>query len=120
VFVVSEDEMYACGEGKSLLSGSVKGWSEVLIHDMALRAVAKWKGDVWVGAGGDLGLCKLEGRQLVYVKPNIKALCLDARENLLATASGLIADTTDGAKFSGRRIELFEDAMATTPPEWKR
>ena len=118
VFVASEDEMYACGEGKSLLSGSVHGWSEILTHDMALRGVVKWHGDVWLGAGGDLGLCKLDGNKLVSIKPNIQPLCIDARGSLLITGNGYVVETTDGANFMASFIKGFEDAKAGKPMMW--
>ena len=119
VFVVSDDEAYACGTDRELLAGSVHGWTKVLDAEVPLYTVARWRGDVYVGASLPLGLCKLDGRALVQVAPPIQALDLDARGSLLVATNGYVAESTDGKTFTGRRVESFEDLVRDDPPTWR-
>jgi hypothetical protein len=117
-FVASEDEIYACGHGKDLLQGSVHGWVRVLAHTAPLRAVVKWKGDVWVATGGDEGLSQLKDGKLVSVKPNIKATQIDARGDLLITCPDKIANSSDGKKFTGTLVTELESLTKDERPAW--
>jgi hypothetical protein len=119
VFVESEDEVYACGHGKQLLQGSVHGWVRVLEHSAPLRAVVKWKGDVWVAAGGDEGLSQLQNGKLVSIKPNLKATQIDARHNLLITCPDKVVDTVDGKKFVATTLSGFEEMSGRAPATWE-
>jgi hypothetical protein len=119
VFVVSDDEIYACGHGKQLLQGSVHGWVQVLEHSAPLRAVAKWKDEVWIAAGGDEGLSQLKNGKLVSVKPAIKATQLDARHDLIMSCPNKVADTPDGKEFSSLSVAIFEGAVKDEPPTWQ-
>jgi hypothetical protein len=117
VFVASESEMYAVGSNKQLLQGSVHGWTEVLEGPGSLYAVAKWKGDVWVGAA-DHGLMKLDGAKLLPVKPNIKARRLDARDELLISSPDMIAGTKDGLTYTAVRAPFLAGAIEKVPFAW--
>ena len=119
VWVESPDEMYACGDGRVLMQGSAYGWSPVLRHDATLASVAKWQGEVWVGAYGDLGLSKLQDNQLVSIKPNLLCATLDARDELVFQTNSIVGSTGDGQSFMGRQVSAFERfAKEGTPPSW--
>lgn len=117
VCVVSEDEMYACGNGRRLLEGSIHGWSEVLDAPAQLSSVAKWKGEVWIAAP-DLGLLKLEGNRLATVKASLRPSRLDARGTLLCSGSDMTADTRDGTTFEAFSLAAFKASAAGRPPLW--
>jgi hypothetical protein len=120
VFVVSADEIYACGHGKDLLQGSVHGWVRVLRHTAPLRAIVKWQDGIWVAAGGDEGLSLLEKGKLVSVKPNLKASQLDARHDLLITCPTMVVSSADGKKFTGTKLDVFERLTKNERPAWER
>jgi hypothetical protein len=107
VFVAGPDEIYATGAAGSLLEGSAHGWGVITTLatggvGLPLHAVAKWRGDLWIG-GGAQGLFKRVGTtgQLDCIKPNIKAFALDARKDLVMTMNELIVGTSDGQAFTG-------------------
>ena len=101
VTVVSPDEIYACGDGGVLLDGSVHGWALGLEWPKPLFGVAKFCGDLWVGAQVD-GLMKRDRDTLVPVKPNIKAELLDARQDLIISAALAPCTSQDGVAFLGQ------------------
>lgn len=119
VFVVGDDEMYACGNRGGLVQGTVHGWTPVLSHDAPLASVARWHDAVWVGATGDAGLCRLEGDTLVSVKPNLTAIHLEANpDTLLCFNIGVIGHTNDGVAFTGFRTKGFQEACSAHVPPW--
>jgi hypothetical protein len=105
VFVAEEDEVYATGGSGSLLEGSAHGWGRIAegpVPGMPLLGVAKWKKGLWVAAG-QFGLFKRVGtkNKLECVKPNLWAVDLDARGNLLISCKDVIIHTADGKVFQG-------------------
>jgi hypothetical protein len=117
VHVVSDDEMYACGPGGKLLQGSVHGWTE-LLSGPEMFSVAKWHGEVWIAAKA-AGLMKLVNDKLVSVKPNVDALMLDAREDLVISTKTRFVVTSDGAAFSAVGKGFLERNLASKPPAWR-
>ena len=80
-------------------------------------ALGAWRGAIWVGEEGDLGLAVLEGDELVSRKSNLRAFQLDARKQLLIGCEDLVAATADAERFRGTRIEkvaLFDGAGGIT------
>lgn len=119
VFVVSPDEVWACGNRGGLLQGSVHGWTQVLTHEAPLASVAKFKGDLWVGATGDAGLCKLVDGALDSIKPNLPSVKLESRgERLLFFNLGVIGDTEDGQSFKGYSTSGVAELLASEIPRW--
>jgi hypothetical protein len=114
--VVSDDEIYAVGSGRRLLAGSSRGWTEVLHGPSPMLGVAKFLGDVWVGAS-EAGLMKLAGDQLVPVK-KMKAERLEARDELLVSSPGGIASTRDGDKLSGAATTRVLAMLENEAPRW--
>lgn len=105
IFVASDDQMYAVGVNNSVLEGSRAGWGKIAqgpAYPVPLSAVARWKGELWIGAG-TFGLLRRVGttNQLEVVKPNIHAIGFDARHNLVISCPDLIASTADGVNFRG-------------------
>jgi hypothetical protein len=119
VFVASDDEIYACGHGKQLLQGSVHGWVKLLEHSTPLSAIAKWKNEVWVGAGGDDGLCQLKNGKLVSLKPKIQATQIDARGDLLITCPEKVVESADGQKFMSMNVSVFQGMTKDDEPSWR-
>jgi len=118
VFVSSDDETYACASSGQLLAGSTHGWAPIASHARMLHAVARFAGSIWVGGGPD-GLLRLDGGQLVPLKPNIKAKRLDARAGgLLITAPDAVVETRDGQRFWGQKIDGFSGIVADQSPSW--
>ncbi len=118
VHVASVDEIYAAGIDGDLLSGSIHGIAPLLKIDAPIRAVAKWKGEVWVGSDDPHGLSKLTGATLASVKPNLTAMSLDARGDLVVTTTGHIAGTSDGKAFAAHGIAAFLSALKNDRPMW--
>jgi hypothetical protein len=97
-----------------LLEGSAQGWGKIAecpVPGMALQAVAKWKGELWVG-GGQLGLYKRVGTtsKLKNIKPNVKANSFDVREKLVIGCQDFIAETADGKSFSASGEDVLTEA----------
>ncbi|MBX3130287.1 MAG: hypothetical protein KF718_26450 [Polyangiaceae bacterium] len=118
VFCVDDDEVYACGRDRELLKGSSYGWTKVLDAEVGLHGVAKWRGEVWVGAAMPIGLCKLEDDGLVQVGP-VLATNFDVRGTLLFTTSEHIAESPDGVGFMATPIDNFLEIVANDPPSWR-
>jgi hypothetical protein len=117
--VVGAEECWASGQDGSLYTETATGWREHARAALPLHDVASFAGDVWV-AGGSLGLMRVVPgtQELEVVKPNIEALSLDARGCLLATASNLIAGTTDGKVFRAAGIGKLAEMTASRKPRW--
>jgi hypothetical protein len=107
VFVASADQVYAAGWQGSVLEGSSKGWGKIADgprmptgEGAPLLAVCLWKKQLWIG-GGVLGLLRRKGTSNVLeaVKPNIHAVTLDGRKNLVIAADDFIAQTVNGTDF---------------------
>ncbi|AGC41706.1 hypothetical protein MYSTI_00348 [Myxococcus stipitatus DSM 14675] len=113
VFVAAEDELYATGGSGSLLAGNRRRWdsmAESPVPGMPLLGVAKWKKKLWV-AGGRFGLFKWMENQntLKCIKPNLRAVDLDARQDLLISCEDFVAVTSDGRTFiAGGRDALMK------------
>jgi hypothetical protein len=118
VFMVSEDDIVACGSRGDILTGTIYGWRRVLTHDGGLVGVAKWNGDTWVGAGAPLGVAKLVDGALVSVKPAFLGARFDARGELLAASREFVGSTSDGVKYKGYPIAPFAALIADVPPSW--
>jgi hypothetical protein len=118
VHVVSPEEIYAVGPGRSFLEGSIHGWSEVLHADSPLYGVAKFRGEVFVGAGIN-GLQAKHGATLDPIKGGVDANVLDGRINLLVSCTDRILGTVDGKSFSERTAaEIGRSIQAR--PAWLR
>ncbi len=115
VFVVSEDEVYAAGPDGVLLRGSIHGWSRLLEDQGPISAVTRWGGDIWVASLGELGLCKLEDRSLSSQKPNLRALGLDGRTELVLCTLDAVISTADGESFRGRSAQDFGRIIEDVP-----
>lgn len=118
VFVAGPDEMYATGLNGSLLEGTANGWTVIArtVDDrLPYTSVVKWNDQLWVG-GGPQGLLRRIGNtnQLELVKPNIRAVCLEARAgSLLITADNMIAGTMDGQSFRAAAIDMLHKLTNT-------
>jgi hypothetical protein len=117
VFVATDDEMYAVGPSRQLLQGSIRGWTEILEGPGPMFGVVRWNDGVWVGAA-EHGLLKLDGAKLVSVKPNIKAEKLEARGDLLISSPLAIAETGNGAAFTGIQIPFLATLIEKNKPAW--
>jgi hypothetical protein len=120
VFVAAADEVYAVSttrQGGELLRRDKKKFAEVCRGPGPLYGVAKFREDVWVGAGSH-GLMKLDGGALVVAKPNIPADRLDARGNLVISSPDGICETADGKNFTRTPVKSIASALAKTPPKW--
>ncbi len=118
VTVVSPDEMYACSSSGVLLEGSVHGWAEALDEGIPLFGVAKFKDNLYVGAG-DKGLFLRKGQKLVPFKPTVKATTMEARKDLLVVADKLICTSTDGQRFDTTDEEFVLETLINEPECWK-
>lgn len=116
VHVVSPDEIWACGHGGELLSGTEHGWETLLTHADELNCCAKWQDRVWVG--GMDGLHRLDGETLENIKPNLQPHRLDGRGELLITQPTMMIRTTDGAKFNAIFLDGFETLASRKSIEW--
>ncbi|MCP3098219.1 hypothetical protein LZ198_04920 [Myxococcus sp. K15C18031901] len=118
VFVADPDEIYATGGAGSLLEGSAHGWGRIAegpVPGMPLFAVVKWKEELWVAAG-QFGLFKRVGtqNQIECIKPNLSAVGLDARKNLLISCKDRISESADGQAFFSSGRDFLLNARAGT------
>lgn len=120
VFVVDEDEIYACGTGNDyVLEGSIYGWARRGPFDFPLHRVAKHSGHLWVGTGLS-GLQRLNPGEttLEHVKPLVQAFHLDARDELLISGRDRFVATKDGVDFVAQPIDAYVDLAGRNPPIW--
>lgn len=118
VFVVDDDEMYACGQEGALIQGSVHGWHQVLRGADPLMGVCKWSGQVWVASWGDRGLSTVEGATLRSRKPNIRAIQLAAAERMLYVTPEKVGSTGDAEKYNSYDTSVLARLTASTAPLW--
>lgn len=107
VHVVSDEEIYAGSPDGALYQGSLHGWTAVYDDGEPVGGLAHWQGELWVGSLADSGLSKLAGRQLQPVKPALRALSLEARDELLLCTMDAVISTPDGVAFRGRLADDF-------------
>jgi hypothetical protein len=119
VFVASADQMYAVGAGRSLLEGSIHGWSELLVADGQLHDVAVHRGKVWVAAGPD-GLFTLQGNKLANYSTKITPEHFDARGELIISARTMVLQLLPDGKFQASGVQGFIDLAEDEPDEWMR
>ena len=119
VFAASEDEAYAVGNAGVVLGGSTHGWGKIAQGPGPLHGVAKFKGELWIGAG-ELGLLRRHGntRRLVKAKANIHAHEFEAREQLVMSCPGKICGTEDGKDFSSVCEGFLAEALRHRRPLW--
>lgn len=118
VFVADENEMYAVGDGV-VLQGSLHGWTTVAEGKSHMFGVAKWKGEVFVGAAQE-GLMKLVKNKLVPVDPELKAERIDARGELIVSSPDAIAASSDGKDFKKLRVKALEAVYKDRKPAWTK
>ncbi|MCC7535732.1 MAG: hypothetical protein IT379_05945 [Deltaproteobacteria bacterium] len=115
VFSAGPDEVYAVGVEGSLLEGSDHGWIRVGEgpRPFGLTAVAKWRGELWLGADAG-GLCRRVGTtsRIEVVKPNVPARGFDARSDLVIVTRDEIVGTADGETFVGFGLESLAELRA--------
>ncbi|WP_224363121.1 hypothetical protein [Hyalangium versicolor] len=116
IHVVSQDEMYACGDN-GVMEGSLYGWSEVVDSPGMVVDVVRYQRQIWL-AGEDDGLLTLEGPALKEAVPALHATALDARERLVVTTPELLADTVDGKDFRSIPLEAFISGISHRSPSW--
>lgn len=118
VFVVSEDELWACSHDGVLLRGSARGWAQVLDHGEALFDVVHWRGAAWVAAPFE-GLLRFDGEALVNVKDNARPSFLHATPGaLLAACDDRVMATRDGTSWRGRLRRQLAECFRGRPAEW--
>jgi|GEM_PF-6193940 len=112
IHVVQEKELYAVGVMGNVYEGSPWGWAQIGSIPGALQgdvqAVAKFAGELWVGAGR-LGLWKRKEKTNEYecLKPNIAAVSLDTRgKEMVIGGHTFIAWTLDGKAFKTTGIDV--------------
>ncbi len=115
VFVAGADEVYAVGHGEVLWEGSASGWGKAADGPGPLFGVAKFAGEVWVGAKA-LGLFKRVRNTLESVNPDIHAVMMEVRKGLLITCQDQIAATTDGKNFAMKAKGSMERMRDAKPP----
>jgi hypothetical protein len=120
IFQAGPDEIYVTGDRGSVLEGSALGVvpigsiPDAVVGDV--RAVAKWGGELWIGAGR-LGLWRRLGSsdQFECVKPNVDATHFDARWDMVITCKERISGTADGASFFSIGSGAVQNIRAACP-----
>jgi len=116
VHVAGKDEMYAVGD-RVVLQGSRRGWTKVAEGASHMFGVAKWKGEVFVGASGE-GLMKLVRNKLVSVDSEINAERIDARGELIVSSPSAISVSSDGKEFKRLRVKRVEELYQNHKLSW--
>jgi hypothetical protein len=108
VFVVNQSEIYAAGNGRHVIGGSIHGLRAITVAPFPIYAIARAFGVTWLAAGPE-GLHRLDGTRITPVKRKIHAERLERRGDgpLLISAPNLIADTFDGLRFAAQRLRSF-------------
>ena len=120
VFVVSDDEMYACGsDSRYLLEGSIYRWTRRGPFDERLYRVAKHRDTLWVGCGVS-GLHRLAPGEveLERLRLSISVSHMDAREDLLVSGRDGFAGTSNGNQFQVQSLDSYERLSGIHPPSW--
>jgi hypothetical protein len=118
VHVTGEDEIYAVGD-HVVLRGSTDGWAVAAKGTSRMFGVAKWKGEVFVGAA-ERGLLKLVRDKLVSLDPEIKAERIDARGELIVSSPDAVAVSADGKEFKRLRVKQVADLFKDIKPAWTK
>ncbi len=119
VFVVDENEVYACGpRGGQVLVRSADAWRAIDTDGGGLLSIAKWHGTLWAGVS-DKGLCTLADATFIPVRPQFAATSIDVRTDLLFASPNGFAATADGAKFRGSTAAHFHASSATSEAAWR-
>lgn len=118
VHVAGRDEIYAVGD-RVVLRGSAQGWTVAAKGTSHMFGVAKWKGEVFVGAAEN-GLLKLVRNKLIPVDPEIKAERIEARGELLVSSPDALAVSSDGKDFKKLRVDLIAKLYKDHKPEWTK
>jgi hypothetical protein len=89
----------------SVLEGSARGWGKIGEGPGLpgpLQCVAKFKDELWVGAGR-FGLAKRQGKtgQIDVAKPKVLAVSFDVRQDLVIATKDYIAGSQAGTSFTG-------------------
>jgi hypothetical protein len=105
VFVAGPDEMYAVGAAGSVLEGSAHEWGKIAEGPGLpgpLQCVAKFKDELWVGAGR-FGLAKRQGKtsQIDLAKPKVLAVSFDVRQEFVVATKDYIVGSQNGTSFTG-------------------
>lgn len=111
VHVESFDEIYAVTNQGELLEGSASGWGAAGSNPLGptpFSAVAKYKGEVYIGAGG-VGLMKRAsgGGAVEQFKPHVDTYHLESRENLTITSAARTVGTNDNQRFRTTAQDQF-------------
>jgi len=119
VFVAGPDEVYAVGNEGGVFEGSAAGWGKIGEGPGLpgpLAAVAKYKGELWIGAWR-LGLFRRSGNTSRFdvVKPNLHAVSFDARWSLVVACEDRVSGTEDGQSFFSSAKEFVLTQRANHP-----
>ncbi|MCA9518677.1 MAG: hypothetical protein KC635_27260 [Myxococcales bacterium] len=121
VFAASPDEVYAVGQEGAFLVGDRDGLRLAARgpgEGVALQAVAKHDGVVWVG-GHHQGLLRWDGAELVLEKPGYRVADLDARGALVVTEEeSIIGRDADGAWWGAGDDALAEARGDSDLGDW--
>ena len=116
VFVASPDEIYACGDKGGIFEGDSKSWRKIGEGPGPLFCVAKYKDEVFVGAG-PLGTARrAAGAEAFEVyKPKLHAVSFDTRDQLVVGATDRVFGTHDPALFRGTGADWLTQNLAGKP-----
>jgi hypothetical protein len=113
VFVASPNEVYAVGRVNSfVIEGGPHGFQKIgdLDIPLGIDAVAKWNGDLWVGAES-AGLFRRIGKSRKYelVVKGVRPKAFDVRKDFVICSPNAIATTQDGKNFVGSAVDAVLD-----------
>lgn len=119
IHVESHDELYAVTNRGELLEGSASGWGHAGSNPLGatpFSSVAKFNGEVFIGANA-IGLMKRApgGGAVEEFKPNIGAVFMEVRENLIVACDNKICGSTDGQSFFATAEGALEELTANKP-----
>jgi hypothetical protein len=120
VFVVDENQIYACGTSGEILHGSVRGWAEIGDGGGALGPVVAYRGKVYLGSTSR-GLLRLDGNKVTQVYSDIRPWGMDARGTLLIACQDEVVEVVDPDDPSSIRRFPLDAFTALTPsyePLW--
>ncbi len=120
LYVGNIDDVWLTTDNGKLFEGTSHGWALRLQLDAPLYDVGRWRGAVWVAAGRR-GLFRLVDRrdELAPVAPDIGAIALDTRGDLLALSEDCLASSSDGSEFTVTCRDVLLQEREAEAPLWE-
>ncbi len=117
--VADVDDLWITTDNGKLFEGTSHGWALRLQLDAPLYDVGRWRGALWI-AGGRRGLFRLVDRrdELEPVAPDVGAVAIETRGDLLVLADDCLTVSSDGSDFRITCRDVLLAEREAEAPSW--